>query len=371
MKVLHLLPELRYGGSESVAILLCLYQVEVLGYDSKIVIFGSNSRPNLVKGISVIQLEEFNTSFSWSRLTKTQYENTFQYFLEKENPDIIHSHAEWTHMIALSCKSSRYKYIFHFHRFLQWPSNKGSFLRKLSESLLLSLMLFKYNNSEIVVVSKALKRDLLKKLPFVIFYSCGKVQIIGNPIKKVSQYYRKEANTGIYKFLTVSRLEEEKNILQVITIAKALKMRGFSFKWTIVGDGKLYNQIVEMCNEEMLGQELILSLPSEKLECMYRDFDLYISVSKRETFGLSILEALAHCVPVVAQKNYGSSEFLRDNENCIYKDFKSENEIAESIISFLQLDNNFKSRFINKGLNVAKEYELPIISSKFVNLYNN
>lgn len=97
------------------------------------------------------------------------------------------------------------------------------------------------------------------------------------------------------QILWLGRFEDEKNPLEAIEVLKSVRAAGVEAQLTMLGAGSLQNQILSSAQ----------GLPVEVLS--WRDpstelarADVVLSTSRHESWGASIVEALAAGVPVVA-----------------------------------------------------------------------
>ena len=69
--------------------------------------------------------------------------------------------------------------------------------------------------------------------------------------------------------------------------------------------------------------------------------DLYVSASKREGFGINLVEAQISGVPVIASKNRGHKEIIKDHRNGL---LFSINSVSELLIDIRTIKDNEKFR---------------------------
>lgn len=116
--------------------------------------------------------------------------------------------------------------------------------------------------------------------------------------------------------LTVSRLSPRKNLQAMLEAAALLRRQTQAFRLVIVGDGEERQALERYIQELDLGDLVHLTgfLDDDTVRCLYASADVYLSTSTYEGFGLSILEAMASGLPIVAYNAKGTDDYLVDGE---------------------------------------------------------
>jgi glycosyltransferase involved in cell wall biosynthesis len=89
----------------------------------------------------------------------------------------------------------------------------------------------------------------------------------------------------------------------------------------IAGDGPLRGEIDSLASRVLPGRFTRLSLPPDLMPNLYRSVDVFLHLSKVESFGNVFLEAMASGLPIVAPQSsrlewiVGKSEFLFASDN--------------------------------------------------------
>lgn len=138
--------------------------------------------------------------------------------------------------------------------------------------------------------------------------------------------------------LTVSRISPEKMPERAVELATLLKARKINVKVVLAGSLSEYNNdlyhnlrnaIAEGRLEEYL--EIIPNLPRSKLLDLYRESLLYIHLTPREHFGISIVEAMAAGTPVITPIDSGGWSDIGNYNPNIVKPYETLHEAAEII----------------------------------------
>ncbi|MGH9258577.1 MAG: glycosyltransferase family 4 protein, partial [Acidimicrobiales bacterium] len=119
--------------------------------------------------------------------------------------------------------------------------------------------------------------------------------------------------------LTVARLEWHKGIDTVIRALPAIRRSHPGTRYAVAGVGDRRPQLERLVAELRLGDavRLLGFVPDGDLPALYNGADLYVGVSRRhellaEGFGISLVEASACGLPVVAGRSGGVPDAVRD-----------------------------------------------------------
>lgn len=142
------------------------------------------------------------------------------------------------------------------------------------------------------------------------------------------------------KFVTVGRVDKYKGIDRIYKALCDLKAEGFSFSWTIVGDGDMMEQYSNMFEKGGLGDRVRFEGAKSNPFPYVKEADVFALLSRYEGIPNTIYEALILGVPVLAtdvggistQITVGESGWLVDNDDtAIYKGIKHILEHPEEI----------------------------------------
>ncbi|MEM2024735.1 MAG: glycosyltransferase [Desulfurococcaceae archaeon] len=111
--------------------------------------------------------------------------------------------------------------------------------------------------------------------------------------------------------LTVARISPEKHPELVVQLAKSLKKQKIS-RVNLVGvlsnyNKLLYESLMDLAVKEGVDDfvDLHINITREKLVELYRKALVYVHITPREHFGISIVEAMAAATPVIVPVNSG------------------------------------------------------------------
>ena len=116
--------------------------------------------------------------------------------------------------------------------------------------------------------------------------------------------------------LMVSALIESKRVLDGIRAVALVP----GAHLVVAGDGPMRNQVDHAAAEALTGRFTRLTLPAKCMPKLYRSADVFLHLSKAESFGNVFVEALASGLPVVAHDTsrtrwiVGEEQFLTDTD---------------------------------------------------------
>ena len=109
-------------------------------------------------------------------------------------------------------------------------------------------------------------------------------------------------------------------------------------------------------------------LPNSELIEKYTLSDLYINLSRIESFGITFIEALASGIPVISFDTKGANEIIKDQYNgYIIKETNIE-FLCNIIVKIYNEPSLIKK--LDEGVkNSCKQYDLNLVTNKFIDAY--
>ena len=169
----------------------------------------------------------------------------------------------------------------------------------------------------------------------------------------------------------VSRLSEVKGHRYLLGAFSKILRRFPDTQLLIVGDGKpRYLEYLKSIVDSLSIQDKVIFHPScRDTYIPLSVIDIFCMPSVQEGLGLSIIEAMASGVVVVASDVGGIYSLIKDGENGFLVNPKDEEGIAEAIISLL-LDKHMARKMADRGRSIANErFTLDIMTEKVISVY--
>ena len=167
-------------------------------------------------------------------------------------------------------------------------------------------------------VSTQLKKEFVEIMPEVL----PKTQVALNivPIDEICEkseaFYPDEyQKSECLKILTVGRLEEQKGYDFAVQICKKLKKNGLKFKWYVLGDGTLRNELNKAILENGLSEYFYLLGNKMNPYPYFKYCDVYVQTSRHEGYVTTVTEAKIFNRPIVTTDVSGAREQIIDGVN--------------------------------------------------------
>ena len=160
-------------------------------------------------------------------------------------------------------------------------------------------------------------------------------------IKKIKDKYNLN---GKFVIGSIARLGKEKSIDKlIIAFKKVLDVIPNSVLF-IVGDGPDKDELKKLTKELDIKDNVIFTgkVPIEKVQIMYQVMDIFATFSTTETQGLTVLEALASYIPVLAINDDSYVDAIKNDKNGYL--FKTEKEFVNYVCKLHSDKNLYKIR---------------------------
>ncbi|MBW3225625.1 glycosyltransferase family 4 protein [Marinobacter adhaerens] len=280
--------------------------------------------------------------------------------------DIIHTHGFKENILGIIAKEisltpfsvrtvhGNPEFVFSFRRPLKWLIHR------------LDMLLGKSRQHAVIAVSSQLETTLEKKFT-------GKVQKIHNFIDVAdlqTQWSPKNRKIrGPLKIGIVGRLVQVKRLDIFLTMVSLLNNQGISCKGIIIGDGPLSENLKQMAERLSIQEKLEFKGFVDPATKEIKDLDILVMTSDHEGLPMTLLEALALGVPVVAHNVGGVVEILKAGEcGWIVKD-----NLPRRYVEVIKQLINDKTETENKvtmgKLHVKAHFDLEISMEKYQTMY--
>lgn len=189
-----------------------------------------------------------------------------------------------------------------------------------------------------------------------------------SPQNRVDNYFHQGDKKVI---LYVGRLAEKKGVTYLI---RAMDM--VNAKLVIVGTGPLEEELKRQAAQSKADITFFGKKPHSEIKIILASADVFVAPSitakdgDEEGLPVSIMEAMASGIPVVASNSGGIADLIVDGENGILSEEKDIDGIAENINRLLA-NKEYSELLVHNALETIKGYDYGVIAKEYWNLYKH
>ncbi len=247
------------------------------------------------------------------------------------------------------------------------------FVQHLHDGGILNLEKWKYkyydyvlsNAGKLVAVSKKQKEIIVKV--FGQLYS-KKISVIYNGVD-LRTFSRKKPKKNINNksIISVGNLVKSKGFELLIKSLSKLNSKNINYTLTIIGEGKERKSLEKLINKLKLNSQVKLLgvINNNLLADELSKHNIFALATKRETFGIVFLEAMACGLPLVAPRIAPLTEFI-NNESCIYFN-KYDISSLSNAISKASYENWDRQQIIKN----AEKYSIKEVAKSIELIYDS
>ena len=284
--------------------------------------------------------------------------------MAKRVPDIIHSHRYKENVIAfLTGQFKRgVQLISTQHGIPEYYGNnvnmKHLFLNRIN-----FFILSRYFR-KVTAVSENIRSVLITRYGF----PREKLAVVHNGVNTIREYPPK-TQEDLFVIGTSGRLFPVKDYPFLIEIAREIRNSTDEIRFELAGDGPERRKIEELVETYGLGDRFLLRGTIEDMNGFYKGLDLYINTSLHEGIPMSVLEAMAHGLAVVAPDVGGFREIIHDGLSGYLVERRDPKVFAAKC---LELCRNRKARLemaTEARKKVAREFSFERMARDYYRLY--
>lgn len=136
--------------------------------------------------------------------------------------------------------------------------------------------------------------------------------------------------------LSVGRLDIQKNPICILQAAKIVCEKYNHVFFTIVGNGKLYNDCSNYIKQNALLEKVQLVGWQDKPNSYYNKADIFVGASIYEAFGLVYVEAGCYGLPVVTTNVEGTPEVVLDGVTGLLYEPNTPEMLAKKLVMLIE-----------------------------------
>ena len=305
-----------------------------------------------------------------TRLNFFQIVRNFRNIIIEISPDIIHSHRLKENILAyLSIKSET--------RWVQLLSTQHGMQEPLicKYKAIKQYVLTKYNYYIIVKYFKyiiAVSEDIRKNIIQMYSIPNDKVFVIHNGTyieSEIELSLEREKNSFVIG--SAGRLFPIKDYPFMVEIAREVLNQANQVRFELAGEGPEMENIHRLICAYKIEKSFILRGFIDKMETFYQGLDLYINTSLHEGLPMSVIEAMAHGIPVIAPNTGGLVEILNNGSQGYLIEGRNPKIFAEKCLKLIRDKDLYQKMGIASRDKIQNEFSMYKMAENYHNLYLN
>lgn len=294
----------------------------------------------------------------------------------KNMPNVFHFFSDFLMTIKIICSSK----ILHFHLFpclylaKLIPFKKKIFTehntynRRRNYSFLKILERFIYNEFDYLIsISSAVEKSLSvwlnnKNISFVKIYNGINFKNFKYNKFKLINLRKKVIEKKIIKICMVGSFTKQKNQAKLI---KMLAKLPSNYQLLLIGDGPEIHSNIFLSKKLNVYNRVKFLGKIENISSIYYKADIYIHSAHWEGFGLTILEAAACGLPIIASNVQGLNEILP--KEYLFENSISTNNLADRVLNIHDFDD---SEYLSFLISLQKIYSVENMVKQYDFIYS-
>ena len=172
-----------------------------------------------------------------------------------------------------------------------------------------------------------------------------------------------------FVLLLVSRIsDEQKNIKFLIDAHKNIIKKHKNIKFLIVGDGPDLENMKNAASKINDGKNFIFTgmVPQDKVALYYQLGNIFVTASKTETQGLTVIEGMAASLPIVCMDDDSFKIAVIDEYNG--KFFKNKKEYVKAIFEIYE-DKEKYNNMSKQAFTTSKQFSIKYYGERIIDVY--
>ena len=368
MRILHILPYLRKGGAQRLALDICM-ELQKRGNVVRIISFvDENDFRFLTKNLDVqIVPASVQLSVFYKNVLNV---DALQKAIEDFAPDVIHTHLFEAEIVSRSCYYPKARWFSHCHDNMRQFRN-FDIKTLLNKQLLTNYFEKRYlfsrykvnGGNTFIAISHDTERYFRKTARHF------DVEFLPNAIDNEKFHRVNDHQPNIkLRLVNVGSYQDKKNQRFLIDLAVELQKQGVDFELKLLGDGEKFDSIAKLINDRNLSENVFQLGNVNNVEEYLWKSDLYVHSAYYEPLGLVLLEAMASGLPVVTLDGRGNRDLIAQGKNGYMVYEQDAEQFADRILEIWNDKQKYQemSAFAQE---FAKQYDIKPYVDRLLELY--
>ena len=284
--------------------------------------------------------------------------------------DIIHCHRYKENLLGLMLAGSlgSKNLVTTMHGLTESPTAEQpqTFLTRCKSGM--NHFLLKRYFNKVVAVSEEMKGVLVNSFG----YQDQKIDVIHNGIAfDLGQRSSRSRNNGRFHIGTVGRMVSVKDYELFLEVAAEIRRQLKTVRFSILGDGPQKEKLFQKVKDLDLAEHVEFLDSTIDPFPYYRSLDLFLNTSMHEGIPMSILEAMACAVPIVAPKVGGIPEIIDNGRTGLLVEKRDARELADACLTMIR-DESLRNGMVKEARDgVESKFSSTKMAEDYQDLYES
>lgn len=268
-------------------------------------------------------------------------------FLKMEKPDVVITHLWFANNVGrVSAFLSGVKKVLAFEHSVydKVKSRKQFFID----------WVLQYASTKVISVSSSVRKSLLRH-----GIDSRRIAVIPNGLE-LGKFKNPQCDSTdklplpqSFIFVFIGRLITAK-ALDVLIKALSLVPKGFLL---VVGDGPERGKLEALAYAQGVLNRMLFTGSRSDIACILKRSDCLVLPSRREGFGLVLLEAMASSVPVIASDFKAAQEIIEDHTTGLLVTAENPSTLAESMQEIME-NKELRTELVKNGIKRVNDFSI-------------
>ena len=170
--------------------------------------------------------------------------------------------------------------------------------------------------------------------------------------------------------ISVAELHERKGLKYLIEAIPEVAAKFPNIKLVLVGEGPERPELEKLIKKLGIENHVILTGRQKEIPKLLKCADIFVLPSKREAFGLVLLEAMIAGLPIIASDTGGIPEIIENKKNGILVEPENSGKIATALIALISHPEKRKKLAAAGAEIVHEKFEAKKMAEEYGKIYS-
>lgn len=248
---------------------------------------------------------KINAESTVTKLAYLKYVSILKKIIKHFKPDILHAHYATSYgLVGALCG-------FHPYVISSWGTDVMKFPNK--NFVAKSILKYNFRNADILcATSNVIKEHIAKIIDKPVSVIPFGIDIQDFSPKKVDSLFE----PGTFVIGCIKSLESLYKIDVLIRAFALSQQQHPELRLMIIGEGSQESKLKQLCTELKIKDKVVFTgrIPFHEISRYYNMLNIFVNISEYESFGVSVIEAMACALPVIVSNVGGLNEIV-ENES--------------------------------------------------------